>query len=512
MGEALPWLDSQQGGGAGRAQSRGRPAREQSHPLAVALALASSVQPSCSASARVVIRERALLLCGAGAVGALLDAVDAIRHLAAHSAERRGEGALVRWEGGAGVSTPHGGGGAGGSALKRGVLDEVQHEEAEAGHNHRGNDAKDAAVFGKERRGKNNLLRVEGGKRLQRLRMRRQGSDGEGWAQREGGPRRRSPGRYPVLAQLGRARRERKRGGEDAEHVPRRFSVLGDPGKAFSGRGARSSNCSRSQARPRRVGVVASSARERASVHGSMPLQTPCARPDPISSPGSRSLPRHGPATPTLRRLDSPDSILDTLEHAKPHVPPKAIRDFRRKWSSKNGVHSDRVRKLLSLSERDERGAACILTTPGPPRTPEQDGRRQSKTERAASVLCAAARGRAVRRELALVHVTATYLQVRGRLASLRTPPTHPPIHPKPTHHPPTNPPTQHPHLSARLLALLPFNLPHRTRTCAWPGVLALAHARALTLALTWRAVARAAAPARVPAQADPQLPQARVF
>ena len=145
-----------------------------------------------------------------------------------------------------------------------------------------------------------------------------------------------------------------------------------------------------------------------------MPLQTPCARPDPISSPGSRSLPRHGPATPTLRRLDSPDSILDTLEHAKPHVPPKAIRDFRRKWSSKNGVHSDRVRKLLSLSERDERGAACILTTPGPPRTPEQDGRRQSKTERAASVLCAAARGRAVRRELALVHATATYLQARG--------------------------------------------------------------------------------------------------
>ena len=162
-----------------------------------------------------------------------------------------------------------------------------------------------------------------------------------------------------------------------------------------------------------------------------MQLQTPRARPDPISSPGSRSLPRHGPATPALRRLDSPDSILDTLEHAKPHVPPKAIRDFRRKWSS-NGVHSDRVRKLLSLSKRDERGAACILTTPGPPRTPEQDGRRQSKTERAASVLCAAARGRAVRRELALVHVTATYLQVRGRLASLRTPPTHtyPPARP----------------------------------------------------------------------------------
>ena len=173
-----------------------------------------------------------------------------------------------------------------------------------------------------------------------------------------------------------------------------------------------------------------------------MQLQTPRARPDPISSPGSRSLPRHGPATTALRRQDSPDSILDTLEHAKPHVPPKAIRDFRRKWSS-NGVHSDRVRKLLSLSKRDERGAACILTTPGPPRTPEQDGRRQSKTERAASVLCAAARGRAVRRELALVHVTATYLQVRGRLASLRTLPTHPPsTHTYPPARPPCSPST----------------------------------------------------------------------
>jgi len=116
-------------------------------------------------------------------------------------------------------------GAAGGSALKHRVLDEVQDEEAEAGHDHRGNDAKDAAVLGEERRGQKRLLRVEGGKRLQRLRMHRQGSDGEGRAERERGPGRRSPGRHAVLAQLGRARRERQRGGQDAEH-PRQFSEL----------------------------------------------------------------------------------------------------------------------------------------------------------------------------------------------------------------------------------------------------------------------------------------------
>jgi hypothetical protein len=147
-----------------------------------------------------------------------------------------------------------------------------------------------------------------------------------------------------------------------------------------------------------------------------MQLHAPCARPDPISPPASRSLARHGhgPATPVLRRLDSPDSILDRLEQ-RPTLSTKAIRDFRRKWSA-DGVHWGGVRKLLSLSEPDERGVACTLPTPGPrPRKPpEQDGRRGSKAERAASVLCAAARGRAVRRELALVHATATYLQARG--------------------------------------------------------------------------------------------------
>ena len=151
----------------------------------------------------------------------------------------------------------------------------------------------------------------------------------------------------------------------------------------------------------------------------------------------------HGSAPPALRRLDSPESILDlrafdTLEHSPPHVPPKAIRDFRRKWSS-DGVHSGEVRKLLSLNERDERGAACVLTAPGPPTPPEQDGRRQSRTERAASVLCAAARGRAVRREFALVHATATYLQARGRprLTTKHTHATHPPCH-RPTPQAPT--------------------------------------------------------------------------
>ena len=159
------------------------------------------------------------------------------------------------------------------------------------------------------------------------------------------------------------------------------------------------------------------------------------ARSDFISPPGSRPLARHGSAPPALRRLDSPESILDlrafdTLEQSPPHVPPKAIRDFRRKWSSP-GVHSGGVRKLLSLNERDERGAACVLTAPGPPTPPEQDGRRQSRTERAASVLCAAARGRAVRREFALVHATATYLQARGRprLTTKHTHATHAPCH-----------------------------------------------------------------------------------
>ena len=126
--------------------------------------------------------------------------------------------------------------------------------------------------------------------------------------------------------------------------------------------------------------------------------------PDPASPPGSRSVPGHDPATPALKRLNSPVSIFDALDESPPRVPPKTIREFRRKWSF-GGGHSGGVRRLLRLSEREEPGKACMLTTPSPVRPAQQ-----SKAERAASMLCAAARGRSVRRELALVHATATYL------------------------------------------------------------------------------------------------------
>ena len=62
-----------------------------SRPFALALALfGPSVQPGCSASARVVIQE-ALLLLTAAAAGLLADAAGALRQLAAHPA-RQGKG------------------------------------------------------------------------------------------------------------------------------------------------------------------------------------------------------------------------------------------------------------------------------------------------------------------------------------------------------------------------------------------------------------------------------------
>ena len=150
------------------------------------------------------------------------------------------------------------------------------------------------------------------------------------------------------------------------------------------------------------------------------------ATPDPVSPPGSRSVPGQDPATPVLKRLDSPVSIFDALDESPPRVPPKTIREFRRKWSF-GGGHSGGVRRLLRLSEREEPGKACMLTTSSPVRPAQQ-----SKAERAASMLCAAARGRSVRRELALVHATATYLQARDRFDTLSIPPTeHPPRKPR---------------------------------------------------------------------------------
>ena len=92
----------------------------QSHPLALpwpwpwpagltlALALASYATSS-GAGARVVVRERSLLRFGAVAVGRLTDAVAALLDLAAHPAERRGEGALVREARRGRVTTPHAG-------------------------------------------------------------------------------------------------------------------------------------------------------------------------------------------------------------------------------------------------------------------------------------------------------------------------------------------------------------------------------------------------------------------
>ena len=62
-----------------------------SRPFALALALfGPSVQPSCSASARVVIQEVRLFLTTTAA-GRLADAVGALRQLAAHPA-RQGKG------------------------------------------------------------------------------------------------------------------------------------------------------------------------------------------------------------------------------------------------------------------------------------------------------------------------------------------------------------------------------------------------------------------------------------
>ena len=63
-----------------------------SRPFALALALfGPSVQPGCSASARVVIQEALLLLTAAAAACLLGDAVGALRQLAAHPA-RQGKG------------------------------------------------------------------------------------------------------------------------------------------------------------------------------------------------------------------------------------------------------------------------------------------------------------------------------------------------------------------------------------------------------------------------------------
>ena len=167
--------------------------------------------------------------------------------------------------------------------------------------------------------------------------------------------------------------------------------------------------------------------------------------PDPASPTGSRSVPGHDQATPVLKRLNSPVSIFDALDESPPRVPPKTIREFRRKWSF-GGGHSGGVRRLLRLSEREEPGKAGMLTTSSPVRPAQQ-----SKTERAASTLCAAARGRSVRRELALVHATATYLQARDRFDSPSIPPTqHLPRkprarsqHPRSTRAP--DPPRSHP-------------------------------------------------------------------
>ena len=158
--------------------------------------------------------------------------------------------------------------------------------------------------------------------------------------------------------------------------------------------------------------------------------------PDPASPPGSRSVPGHDQATPALKRLNSPVSIFDALDESPPRVPPKTIREFRRKWSF-GGGHSGGVRRLLRLSEREEPGKAGMLTTSSPVRPAQQ-----SKAERAASTLCAAARGRSVRRELALVHATATYLQARDRFDSQSIP-----THRAPTPQTPSTlaAPSQHP-------------------------------------------------------------------
>ena len=167
--------------------------------------------------------------------------------------------------------------------------------------------------------------------------------------------------------------------------------------------------------------------------------------PDPASPPGSRSVPGHDQATPALKRLNSPVSIFDALDESPPRVPPKTIREFRRKWSF-GGGHSGGVRRLLRLSEREEPSKAGMLTTSSPVRPAQQ-----SKTERAASTLCAAARGRSVRRELALVHATATYLQAGDRFDSQSIPthraptPQTPSTLAAPSQHPRSGPPRSHP-------------------------------------------------------------------
>ena len=83
--------------------------------------------------------------------------------------------------------------------------------------------------------------------------------------------------------------------------------------------------------------------------------------PDPASPTGSRSVPGHDPATPVLKRLNSPVSIFDALDESPPRVPPKTIREFRRKWSF-GGGHSGGVRTAqapppISASAREPRGA-----------------------------------------------------------------------------------------------------------------------------------------------------------
>ena len=162
------------------------------------------------------------------------------------------------------------------------------------------------------------------------------------------------------------------------------------------------------------------------------------ATPDPVRPPGSQSGPGHDPAEPVLKRLNSPVSIFDALDESPPRVPPKTIREFRRKWSF-GGGHSGGVRRLLRFSEREDPRKASILTTSSPVRPAQQ-----SKAERAASTLCAAARGRSVRRELALVQATATYLQARDRLDTRSTPPTEHP-HPANPEHAHRSGPTQKP-------------------------------------------------------------------
>ena len=150
-----------------------------------------------------------------------------------------------------------------------------------------------------------------------------------------------------------------------------------------------------------------------------MQLSTPTAfmRRAPRTPDKSESLWDEPP--PWMRRLESPSNIFDNLDFARPVVPPKAIHEFRRrKWSS-DKVHG--YNKLSELSRQEPAGSG-LPTTNSPQWAVQRlcsDVQRVEKEQSAATVLCAAARGRAVRRVLALLHATATYLQARSRLASL---------------------------------------------------------------------------------------------